>query len=235
MTWSECANKQWTGHRQSEWYQNKKPLFYLQTSTLSHALSQLKLSLFQTLNKYARLKAQAVRNPWLIATWSDPSQKKQCHYTNISIPKKNNSSRTKKGALIPHYVGVCGTPKFPVTTDYAKHQLIVHKPWRSYPTSDDWIAEFNCYINSPDASITAKLTYQRVHARFLSNTQHCQPTADTYDHSKNPIDCSDKELLDLLGIHNPAEGEIDDSILQHLDKGINFNWDKTPKVSHQLY
>lgn len=149
--------------------------------------------------------------------------------------KKNNSSRTKKGALIPHYVGVCGTPKFPVTTDYAKHQLIVHKPWRSYPTSDDWIAEFNCYINSPDASITAKLTYQRVHARFLSNTQHCQPTADTYDHSKNPIDCSDKELLDLLGIHNPAEGEIDDSILQHLDKGINFNWDKTPKVSHQLY
>ena len=61
---------------------------------------------------------------------------------------RNSSSQGK--LIIPNFVGVNGTPKFPVTDDYARHTLIVHRPWRVYPsTSTPWRAEFEDFINSP--------------------------------------------------------------------------------------
>ena len=126
--------------------------------------------------------------------------------------KRNDKGRHARGCKIPHFVGVNGTPKFPVTADYAKHQLIVHRPWRSYPKSDDWIAEFHTFINGPNAPISAQMTYQRVHIRFLQGTQGYDPVASIiYDNTSNPIDMSDKELLDLVGLHKIDGEEYDDS------------------------
>ena len=45
---------------------------------------------------------------------------------------KNKGEKRKRGSIIPHFVGINGTPKYPVTADYAKHQLIVHRPWRDF-------------------------------------------------------------------------------------------------------
>lgn len=143
---------------------------------------------------------------------------------------KNPDGRNKRGAIIPHFVGICGTPKFPVTPDYAKHQMIVHKPWRSYPTSDDWVCDFHQFINNPNAPLTAQMTYQRVHARFLSKMDGYNPTADIYDHNKNPIDMSSLELMEMLGLHYEDGCEFDDSIMTKLNKGLNYEWDKDPKV-----
>ena len=75
-------------------------------------------------------------------------------YENEKLGKK------QRGCKIPHFVGVNGTPKFPVTADYAKHQLIVHKPWRTYPKSQDWIADFHSFINGQNAPISAQMTYK---------------------------------------------------------------------------
>ena len=147
---------------------------------------------------------------------------------------KNKGNLAKKGAIIPHFVGVCGTPKFPVTADYAKHQLIVHKPWREFPKSNDWIQDFNIFINHPSTPLSAKLTYQRVHARYLQGTQHYEPIAECYDNSTNPISMTDEQLLDLVGFNKTEGDEYDDSIMRNMEKGIGFEWDKTAKVNTNL-
>jgi hypothetical protein len=142
---------------------------------------------------------------------------------------KNNGDKCKRDAKIPHFVGISGAPTFPVTIEYAKHALIVHKPWRKYPTSADWIRDFNIFINSPDAPISAKMTYQRVHTRWLSKMEGYDPVADVYDTSRNPIDLSNSELLELVGLHkNPDQNY--DSIFNGMDRGISFKWDKQAKV-----
>ena len=143
---------------------------------------------------------------------------------------KSERGKKERGCRIPHFVGVNGTPKYPVTADYAKHQLIVHRPWRKYPKSDDWINDFHSFINSGDAPVSAQMTYQRVHVRYLQGTQGYDPVATIYDNTRNPIDMNDVELLDLVGIHRNHGDEYDDSILQYMDKGISFAWDKEAKV-----
>ena len=39
---------------------------------------------------------------------------------------ENGGDKSKRSARIPHFVGINGTPTYPVTMDYAKHVLIVH-------------------------------------------------------------------------------------------------------------
>ena len=146
---------------------------------------------------------------------------------------KNKGDKKRRGAIIPHFVGVCGTPKFPVTADYARHQLIVHKPWRTFPKSQDWIQDFNIFINHPSTPLSAKLTYQRVHVRYLQGTQGYEPVADCYDNSINPISMNDEQLLDLVGFNKLDGDEYDDSILRNMEKGFDFKWDKPPKVIHK--
>lgn len=144
---------------------------------------------------------------------------------------KNRNGSSDRGCMIPHFVGVNGTPKFPVTADYAKHQLIVHKPWRTFPKSGDWISDFHQFINHPSCPTSAKMTYQRVHVRYLTKTQGYDPTSDFFDHSKNPIGIDDIDLMDLIGFHKTEGDEFDDSIIQNLHTGSTFNWDRKPKVS----
>jgi len=140
---------------------------------------------------------------------------------------------TSVGARVPHFVGVNGQPKYPVTVDYAKHTLLVHKPWRKYPESKNWLEEFYCFMNDPDCPETAKMTYERVRARHLTKTTHQEPLSQDVDHSKNPIDCDAKELLELTGLHK-TDKEFDDSMLQNMDTGKDYKWDKKPQVSLKM-
>ena len=143
---------------------------------------------------------------------------------------ENGGDKTKRSAKIPHFIGINGTPTYPVTIDYAKHVLIVHKPWRSYPESNDWIGDFNRFINDPEAPISAKMAYQRVHCRWLSKTQGYDPVSEIYDHSTNPISCSDLQLMQLIGLHQSDDDQYDDSIIRNLEIGKKHKWDKNPKV-----
>ena len=143
---------------------------------------------------------------------------------------KNKGEKNRRGAIIPHFVGVNGVPKFPVTQEYAKQQLIIHKPWRNYPKSNDWVSDFNVFINLPSTPLSAKLTYQRVHVRWLQGTQGYEPKADCYDNSTNPISMSDEELIDLLGFNKKDGDDFDDSIMKNMDRGLHHEWDKDPKV-----
>ena len=143
----------------------------------------------------------------------------------------NRGDKTKRNAKIPHFIGINGRPKYPVTVDCAKHTLIVHRPWRKYPSSADWIGEFNEFINSENCPVSAQMTYARVHCRHLAKMDNYDPVAEVCDHTKNLLDLSDKELIELLGVHNEDGTNFDDSLLSQLDKGLAFRWDKPTKVS----
>ena len=148
------------------------------------------------------------------------------HYT-----KNTPSLLQSRKFLVPHFVGVSGTPKFPVTESYAKHTLIVYRPWRKYPKSQNWIAEFNNFINSNRCPASARMSYERVMSRHYAKMTFYEPKSSTVDHSSNPISTEDNETLALFGLKETAIPDHDTALLKSLDKGLSFEWDKDPKVS----
>ena len=158
-----------------------------------------------------------------------PSSYEQMSLHDYFHHVKNRNGTTSK-LIIPNFVGVSGTPVYPVTSAYARHTLIVHRPWREYPSDLDWIGEFNCFINSENCPLGPKITYERVVARYIEKMTHYEPTAAKIDHSQNPIDDDDMELLYLTGQKCHTEFDAEDVLFQQMDKGMNFQWDTAAKV-----
>jgi len=76
-------------------------------------------------------------------------------FHHVKNPTKNERH------TMPNFVGTSGTPQFPVTTDYARHTIIVYRPWRQHPKDLEWIKEFNQFINSEECPVSAKMGYER--------------------------------------------------------------------------
>jgi hypothetical protein len=145
---------------------------------------------------------------------------------------KNHESQQNKKMILPNFVGVSGTPRFPVTVDYARHTLIVYRPWRTYPRDLDWLAEFELFINSKDCPMGPRITYERVMQRHYEKMTHYEAKATTVDHSGNPVDDDDMDLLFLAGMKANQEYDADDLLFQNMEKGIDYQWDTPPKVSN---
>ena len=134
---------------------------------------------------------------------------------------------------IPNFVGVCGRPVYPVTEPYAKHVLIVYKPWRKYPSGKktNWIAEFNKFINE-DAPKSAQMTYQRVFRRWVDKMTNYEPIAGTVEHNRNPIDMSTNELLDLTGMKRSESTDHDFNVMKNMHRGLHYQWNRSTMVSY---
>lgn len=149
----------------------------------------------------------------------------------MKYPNGKNRKKTDK-IIIPNFVGLSGTPKFPVTEGYARHTLIVHVPWREYPVGWDWLKTFEKFINSKQCPKSCRMTYDRVMQRHYHNLTFYDPKASDGDHSKNVMSMSDRELAILAGLpaHDKLEEDDETRILKALPKGETFAWDKPPKV-----
>jgi hypothetical protein len=165
-------------------------------------------------------------------------------YTNRKVEYESNSLEeyyfiTKNGLKpdenqrlkFPHFIGLGGSPCFPVSENYARHVLIVHRPWRVYPKDIKWIEEFNDFINSPNCPVAARLPYERVMQRYYENMTNYEPTSSSMDHSKNPISEEDENLLLLHGQKGDSEWDMDSDLIEKANRGINYQWDKEPMVS----
>ena len=146
----------------------------------------------------------------------------------IINPKKRNHKQ-----IIPNFVGVNGTPCFPISESCARHTLIAYKPWRAYPNQKEWKHDFDDFIHSKYCPQSAKLAYGRVVLRHFNGTKHNEPVNSKADHSKNHIAREDEDLIDLMGLHQSDDTDADRALLHRLDRGINFKWDADPKVSEQ--
>lgn len=145
-----------------------------------------------------------------------------CHVKN----RMSNCGKT----VIPHFVGINGSPVFPINDNYAKQSLIVYKPWRIYPESNNWKEEFNFFIHLPSTPVSCKLPYHRVMQRWYDKMAGYEPIASTVDHSSNPVSDDTKILLNLLGLPGIEVEQFDEAILKKLDRGLNFEWDRDPEV-----
>jgi hypothetical protein len=137
---------------------------------------------------------------------------------------KNNDE--SKQYIMPHFVGINGAPKFPVTPDNARHTIIVYMPWRQYPKYDDWVDEFERFIHSKDCTPTARLTYEGVMQQHMPKASQC-------DHGMNPISPNDEELMCLHGRkRHDDDFDEEDVLYKQMHKGESFDWGSEPKVRH---
>jgi hypothetical protein len=142
---------------------------------------------------------------------------------------KNPDGQTKE--KIPNFVGINGTPVYPVTESYARHVLIVSRPWRSYPRNVPWKEEFDCFINSNACPLQVRMNYTRVMQRYHNKMSYYEPKATEADHSKNAISGEDTVLMTLCGLAGSTDRDYDTNLLKSLHRGEGYEWDREPKVS----
>lgn len=144
---------------------------------------------------------------------------------------KTNASTTGK-ELIPNFVGVNGSPVFPLSYGYARHILIVHRPWKSYPNDPDPTVAAKAFLNSQDCPAHVRIPFMRAVSRHKTKMTYYEPKASTVDHAQNPINETDQEILDLLGLKgNKDDDDFDTMLVTKLERGFDFEWDKPPKVN----
>ena len=113
-----------------------------------------------------------------------------------------------------------------------KHTLFVYRSWRKYPKDLKWIDEFNAFINSNECPASAKMPYEREMARYCAKIAMYEMKSSSVDHSNNPIAEDDAEILTMFGLQTSDMPDYDLALMKNLDKGLLFECDKTPKVSH---
>ena len=149
---------------------------------------------------------------------------------------KNHPRRLAEGGkyIIPNFVGISGAPCYPVSEAYARHTIVVYKPWTEYPTNQDWIKEFNDFINSENCPKSCKMSYERVMQRHYNKLTHYEPTTSAADHQGNAVPEEETNLLNLVGLPLTEEYDAERFILESINRGIEYEWDKPPEVSLYL-
>ena len=150
---------------------------------------------------------------------------------------KNHPRRLADGGkyIIPNFIGISGTACYPVSEAYARHTIVVYKPWTEYPTNRNWIAEFNDFIESKNCPKSCKMSYERVMQRHYNKLTHYEPTASAANHHSNAIPEEETNLLNLVGLPLTEEYDAERFILESIDRGIDYKWDEQPAVRKEPY
>ena len=158
-----------------------------------------------------------------------------CQYFHATVNSKCSIEKRKNGKIIiPNFAGVNGNPKYPVTDDYARHTIIVHRPWREFPKNVYWKAEFENFINGQPCPTSARLAYERVMRRFHDNMTHYEAKASNPDHSHNPVDDDDNDLMALVGLDGKNCTNHENHLMDSMERGIDFEWNRKPMVRNKF-
>lgn len=145
--------------------------------------------------------------------------------------RDNETSRNGGKYVIPNFVGISGAPCFPPSEAYARHSLIVYRPWREYPQNGDWVEEFERFVHSRECPISCRMAYERVMLRHYHKMTFHEPKTAAVDHSINSVEEEDNLLMMLSGRNPLSENDPDAIIIQSMNRGIYYDWGKDPKVS----
>lgn len=194
--------------------------------TCSETIESVSISNSKRLNFDADITDKSILQQYIDRPLTQESMCLQDYFDHL----KNVTKPTNK-IVIPHFVGINGSPVFPINDNYAKQSLIVYRPWRIYPTSQNWKNEFEYFVRLPSTPISCKLPYHRVMQRWYDKMAGFEPVSGIYDHSSNPIPEDIKILLSLTGMAGSDIEDFDDVMLKKLDRGFEFEWDRDPIVS----
>ena len=147
--------------------------------------------------------------------------------------KIKNQSSKKGREYVPHYVGGSGQPVYPVTENYARIELMKHKPWSSandLPPLTNVIDEFERFIENPRCPLTVRLSYQRAKLKYTQRLRGQKEAVSEDQKVSNPTSIIvDKDTLDTLAVASNI-GDVTDTIENiensEIHSGKNYDWGK---------
>jgi len=163
--------------------------------------------------------------------------KKRCGDPQLSFHsyfhKTKNQGAKKYREYVPHYVGGSGQPVFPITENYARIELMKHKPWSSendLPPLTNMIEEFKRFLQDPTCPITVKLSYERAKLKHTQRLRGQKEAVSQEQEESNPS-CAmvDKDTRVTLAVCNnigDVTYEIENMENSGLFTGKEFNWSK---------
>ena len=89
-------------------------------------------------------------------------------------------------------------------------------------------------MNSSHCPTSQKLAYTRVVTRYYDKMMHYEPIAKSVETTHNPLSPADREILALYGLDGKQFDDTEQHIINNLDRGTNFEWDKMPMVRSKL-
>lgn len=145
---------------------------------------------------------------------------------------KNQGSK-KSREYVPHYVGGSGQPVFPISENYARIELMKHKPWNSendLPPLTNVIEEFERFLQNPICPITVKLSYERAKLKYNQRLRGQKEAVSNDQEESNPM-CAMvyKDTRDTLAVCNnigEVTNEIENMENSGLFTGKDFNWSR---------
>ena len=147
--------------------------------------------------------------------------------------KIKNHASNKGREYVPHYVGGSGQPVYPVTENYARIELMKHKPWSSFndlPPLTNVINEFETFIEDSRCPSTVRLSYQRAKLKYMQRLRGQKEAVSEDQELSNPTsNIVDKDTMDTLAVASNI-GDVTDAIENIENSGIhsgqNFDWGK---------
>jgi len=138
-----------------------------------------------------------------------------------------------KAVYYPHYTGAWCKAVYPVTKEYAKSVLLIHKPWYDghLPAKEDeWVESFNEFLQSPRCPMSVKVDYQRVLLRHQKGNEYveCVNPSDDEDEEKD-TDNIGGELQDLMDLcaSLAVSGNTDQTLMgRKFERGFDYEWEK---------
>lgn len=188
-----------------------------------------------SLSTYTRIRKNTAQN---VTNQLTKYASRNCIFANLSFEQyfdkiltNNHNSNTDGRSSILYCYGLNGTPCYPISFGYAKATLIRHKPWSKKQRLNfeqkgviqkDVKEEFEEFLASKDCPAHVKVRYEiaKENYRRLSRKRNCHGENDP-ESSGDGIDKSTADLIQACQIYS------DDTIMSFMDKGMNYDWNKT--------
>ena len=165
------------------------------------------------------------------------------NFVNDELNKEDRKVRKKyrkNATIIPHYVGANGQPKYPPTMEYARSVLIVHEPWgddkpkrRNGP--QEWIDEFQDFVQLDECPEFVKLEYARVKERARSKRPEAVASEECYDDElRADVDDEVKDLLSIITSKTTSSDPFLNVNDFKINRGLHNDWSERITVSQPM-
>jgi len=151
------------------------------------------------------------------------------------LTKNTNSSKNNKKEIVPHYVGGGGQPKYPISKNFARVEMLKHIPWSDchlLPELNDLttIPLFEEFLNSDHCPLSVSISLERAKNRVEMRKKGIdEPISEEIIHptqNSENIDEDTKHLLCIVSNLLDSNNIFDSSENDGFDIGRNNIWGK---------
>lgn len=142
----------------------------------------------------------------------------------------NKNRRKKERKVVPNYTGGQSQPTFPVTENFARSILLIHKPWhKKFDDSKErqFIPEFYNFLNSTICPPTVKIAFER--AKENHKKKLIEPTSNIEEYRDANLPTEFEEYVKTVSTTEFWESIKSDD--DDCNYGEDFDWSKVKTVN----